>query len=84
MEKITQRYKMALQTLITLKNVLDKIASGVPEEYSLEMCDSAIQRFEYSIDTFWKFLKIYLQEHLKIQIESASPRAISKMRLTPT
>ena len=55
MEQIKKRYKMALQTLATLKEVLDKIEQGVPEEYVLEMRDSAIQRFEYSIDTFWKF-----------------------------
>src|SRR5205085_7066556 len=78
MEQIKKRYKMALQTLATLKEVLDKIEQGVPEEYVLEMRDSAIQRFEYSIDTFWKFLKIYLQDYLKMPIESAAPRAILK------
>ena len=61
MEKIIKRYEMALQTLATLKIVLDKLAGDVPEEYRLELRDSAIQRFEYSIDTFWKFLKIYVQ-----------------------
>ena len=78
MEQIKKRYKMALQRLATLKEVLDKIEQGVPEEYALEMRDSTIQRFEYSIDTFWKFLKIYLQDYLKMPTESASPRAILK------
>jgi nucleotidyltransferase substrate binding protein (TIGR01987 family) len=78
MEKVVKRYEMALQTLVTLKNVLDKLQGDVPEEYRLELRDSAIQRFEYSIDTFWKFLKIYLQDHLKMTGESSSPRAIIK------
>ena len=78
MEKVITRHKIALQTLATLKTVLDKIKAGVPEEYNLEMRDSAIQRFEYSIDTFWKFLKIYMQEFLSMHIESISPRAIMK------
>ena len=79
MEKLIKRHAMALQTLATLKSVLDKLEKGnVPEEYLLELRDSAIQRFEYSIDTFWKFLKIYLQDHLKMPVESAAPRAIIK------
>jgi len=45
------------------------------------MRDSAIQRFEYSIDTFWKFLKIYLQEIKKIDIEGSSPRSILRQSL---
>ena len=82
MEKVIKRYEMALQTLETLKIVLDKLQGDVPEEYCLELRDSAIQRFEYSIDTFWKFLKIYMQDYLKMSVESAAPRAIIKDALT--
>lgn len=67
---------MAVRTLSTLKDAIDRLEKGVPQEYYLGMRDSAIQRFEYSIDTFWKFLKIYLQEYMKFDTESASPRAI--------
>jgi len=81
MEKVMQRYQMALQTLSTLKEVLEAIEQGVPEEYYLNMRDSAIQRFEYSIDTLWKFLKIYLQESLNMQVESASPRSVIRNAL---
>ena len=76
MEKIKDRYEITLQTLSTLKDILDKSEAGVPEEYALAVRDSIIQRFEYSIDTFWKFLKLYLQEHLKVTLESTTPRAI--------
>jgi nucleotidyltransferase substrate binding protein (TIGR01987 family) len=83
MEKIKDRYDTALQTLATLKDVLDKFESGkVPEEYIIEVRDSIIQRFEYSIDTFWKFLKIYLQDHLKVTLEATVPRAIIREALT--
>lgn len=82
MEKVSKRYEMALQTLATLKIVLDKLQGNIPAEYALELRDSAIQRFEYSIDTFWKFLKIYMQDHLKMSVESAAPRAIIKDALT--
>lgn len=60
---------------------MDKFKSGVPEEYILEVRDSIIQRFEYSIDPFWKFLKIYLQEQLKVTLESTTPRAIIREAL---
>jgi nucleotidyltransferase substrate binding protein (TIGR01987 family) len=83
MEKIKDRYNTALQTLITLKEALDKLKSGkVPEEYIIEVRDSVIQRFEYSIDTFWKFLKVYLQDHLKVTLEATVPRAIIREALT--
>lgn len=44
--------------------------------------DSLIQRFEYSYELFWKFLKKYA-EHQFITLESASPRGIIRVcRLT--
>ncbi len=76
MEKIRDRYDITIQTLSTLKEVLDEYDAGFPEKYILIFHDSIIQRFEYSIDTFWKFLKLYLQEQLKIALESNAPRAI--------
>ena len=82
MEKVVKRYEMALQTLVTLRMVLDKLQGDIPAEYSLELRDSAIQRFKYSIDTFWKFLKLYMQDYLKMSVESVAPRAIIKDALT--
>lgn len=76
MEKVKIRYKMAVSTLGTLKEALDKFEDHIPDEYYVGMRDSAIQRFEYSVDTLWKFLKIYLQEYLKFEANSASPRAV--------
>ena len=81
MEKVIERRKMALQTLTTLKIVLDKLQGDVPKEYRLELRDSAIQRFEYSIDTFWKFLKIYMQDYLKVSFESSAPRSVIREAL---
>lgn len=79
---IAESYEIAVKTLSTLKIVLDKLQTDVPAEYMLELRDSAIQRFKYSIDTFWKFLKIYMQDYLKMSVESAAPRAIIKDALT--
>lgn len=38
--------------------------------------DSMIQRFEFSIDTWWKFLKNYLVAVEKINLDLKSPRAV--------
>lgn len=44
--------------------------------------DSTIQRFEYSIDGFWKFLKFYIQENEKVDLETSSPRMILRQAET--
>ena len=36
--------------------------------------DSIIQRFEFSVELFWKYLRIYLEEVKKVKIDSNSPR----------
>ncbi len=46
------------------------------------MRDAAIQRFEFSIDTFWKFLHTYMQEVEKLNIQGvASPRSTFRYAL---
>jgi len=38
--------------------------------------DSMIQRFEFCVDTFWKYFKDHLESIEKITLEIKSPRAI--------
>jgi nucleotidyltransferase substrate binding protein (TIGR01987 family) len=56
MEKIETRYALFIKALGTLETALTKFEK-------LEPRDSVIQRFEYSIDSFWKLLKEYLEVH---------------------
>lgn len=51
-----------------------------PKAYKL-MQDGITQRFEYSIDSFWKFLKFYLEIISKISIESPSPKVVFRQVL---
>lgn len=81
MEKIKKRHDIALQTLATLKESLEVLNQNLSEKNYRITRDSVIQRFEYSIDTFWKFLKIYLQEQLQVTLESLSPRPILRQAL---
>ena len=81
MEIITKKYDAAISTLKTLDEAILLLKNPKYQDIQKSMRDSAIQRFEYSIDTFWKFLKIYLQEVAKVEIESASPRSILRQSL---
>lgn len=61
MEWIDKRYQVAQQALATLKTALDKFHDmDINHIYYQEVRDSIIQRFEYSTDTFWKYIKDYL------------------------
>lgn len=40
--------------------------------------DSMIQRFEYCIDSLWKYLKVHIETVEKIHLEIKSPRNIFK------
>ncbi len=54
MEKLKLIAEDAGRALKTLKEIMDA-------PYSVIVRDAAIQRFEYSFEIFWKFLKEYLR-----------------------
>ena len=54
MERLNLKSKKAQKALASLKEILK-------EPYSIYIRDASIQRFEYTFEAFWKFLK----EHLK-------------------
>lgn len=66
MERINFRYKDARKALKTLNDILK-------EPFSVIIRDAAIQRFEYTFEAFWKFVKEYLKE--KEGIIANSPKA---------
>ena len=66
MERLGLRYQDAQKALNTLKEI-------VKEPFSIIVRDAAIQRFEYTFEAFWKFIKGYLKE--KEGIIANSPKA---------
>lgn len=66
MERLKLKYKDALNSLKTLEDILE-------EPFSLIVRDATIQRFEYTFEALWKFLKEYLKE--KEGVISNSPKA---------
>ncbi|MCC7210609.1 MAG: hypothetical protein E3K40_08815 [Candidatus Brocadia sp.] len=55
MERLVLRYKDALRALHTLGEILQ-------QPFSVIVRDATIQRFEYTFEALWKFLKEYLKE----------------------
>ncbi len=55
MERIKLRYSDTIRAMKTLKDILD-------EPFSVIVRDATIQRFEYTFEALWKFLKEYLKE----------------------
>lgn len=83
MEVIKLRHvaiKQALATLAEGLRELERQEIDKSNMYKL-MRDGVIQRFEYSIDTFWKFFKMYLEIVQKIAVESPAPRSILRLML---
>ncbi|MFH0771738.1 MAG: HI0074 family nucleotidyltransferase substrate-binding subunit [Candidatus Omnitrophota bacterium] len=69
MERLELKYKDAVKALNTLKDI-----AGEP--FSVIVRDAAIQRFEYTFEAFWKFVKEYLKE--KEGIIANSPKSCFK------
>lgn len=69
MERLELKFKDALKALETFEAILN-------EPFSIIVRDAAIQRFEYTFEALWKFIKEYLKE--KEGIICNSPKACFK------
>ena len=63
MERLELKIKDAKKALTSLNEVMK-------EPYSIFIRDATIKRFEYTFDTFWKFLKEYLKTSKGIIVNS--------------
>lgn len=55
MERLELKYNDALRALGTLRDIMK-------EPFSIIIRDAAIQRFEYTFEAFWKFIREYLKD----------------------
>lgn len=69
MERLELRHRDAVKALGTLKDILK-------EPFSAIVRDAAIQRFEYTFEAFWKFVRETLKE--KEGIVANSPKSCFK------
>ena len=56
MERLKLKYQDAVRSIKTLEQILK-------EPFSTIVRDATIQRFEYTFESLWKFLKEYLKEN---------------------
>ncbi len=74
--KLEHKYKNLEKALDSLEEGLKKLQEMSPEDYYYKMArDSCIQRFEFSIDTLWKYLKEYIQLKFGVTV-IPSPKSI--------
>jgi len=78
MEHLKLKYDQTQKALtsITVLQKEQEALGTVSSNLELALRDSFIKRFEYSIDTLWKYLKLYLQ--VKHGSEQKSPKTVFK------
>ncbi len=76
MEEIKYRYNQIVKAVDTMKESLELITENVDKGVHRAYQDSVIQRFKYTTDIFWKFLKLLLQKKGGIDIQINAPRDI--------
>ncbi len=68
------------QTERALASLLELVPQYLESKENIILRDAMIQRFEYSTEAFWKYLKAYLQtEH---NLSANSPREVIRTGLT--
>jgi len=86
MGKIKLKYEQIINALNQLeKSIINlKKIDQYPEDtvfiekddLYLALRESMIQRFEFNVDLFWKYIKRYIEEEMKKNIEFNSPRTV--------
>ena len=84
MEKLAYRHEMVHKTIDMLIEAIEILNDPNNERLYKTCRGSAIQRFEYSVDTLWKFLKSYLQEQHNMSFKVISPREVFRIALADT
>ncbi len=77
MEQLKSKQIIVQKTINALESGIERFKQQHEELYEYEAFrESLIQRFEYTVDTFWKYLKIYMQDYQKLIVDVASPRGV--------
>lgn len=82
MERLNEHYKHTIQALDTFFKALTILKDPRYANVHEHLRDSSIKRFEYSMDTFWKYLKTYLNSVHSIEPKIPSPKGVFRECLT--
>lgn len=78
---LRKRYESLCNACSALYKVMHTLEHLENLDYYREFRDSKIQRFEFTVDLLWKFLKDYLEVRLRSPVEIASPREVFRSSL---
>lgn len=78
MEELRKRYSSTSKALNNLKKNIGLFVNEDPISFKYyEQCRSAaIQSFEFSLDTLWKFIKEYLIYIQRISFDTPTPKSV--------
>lgn len=80
MEQLKLKYEQACKAIKTLDDILVRLekskSSNINHEDFIVNRDATIQRFEYSVDTTWKYLKLFLFKFHGVEMNS--PKTVFK------
>jgi nucleotidyltransferase substrate binding protein (TIGR01987 family) len=76
MEVLELRHESVINSLKSLKEALDVSVDPKYKEIYKHLRCSIIQNFETCLDTFWKFLKLYLETKHQTKFEFIPPAQI--------
>ncbi len=81
MDDLVMRYQAVLKCLQRLEGSLVRVREYHDTELYNSMRDSVIKSFEFTIDTFWKFLRECLEKKHLVIFSKISPREVFKSAL---
>lgn len=76
MEELKIKKDDLFKALATLEEGITLMKEPKYQEILNSMRDSVIQRFEYTTDTFWKFIKLFMKSKLSLRINVNIPKEI--------
>lgn len=80
MEFVEKKYKRSVIALKTLEKIIEEYKIIDPKYH--EMCrDALIQRFEYSFDALWMYVKVYLESVCSVALEVKGSRHVFREAL---
>ena len=79
-EKALKSFRVSLEDYNNFQKVVHSLNpnSFDPERMLISLRDSMIQRFEYTVEVLWKYLKFHLDIKEKALKDLSSPRAVIK------
>jgi nucleotidyltransferase substrate binding protein (TIGR01987 family) len=79
-KKALESFRLALADYDNFQNVMPtlNVTSFDPERMLISLRDSMVQRFEYTLEVMWKYLKYHLEHNEKALKDISSPRVVIK------